>query len=639
MRGFISLALSMALAGGVCAAQSQPPSGASTKTTAKKRASKAASTDAVAARLDALQQEVDSQREAMRQLIQQVQSRNDEIHQLTQRLDQSQAAAAQAQAKAEAATTQAGQQEADVTALKSDVSDLKSNSAGIALSLQDTQKNLQASIDNPMAVHYKGVTITPGGFLAAETVYRQHGLGSDINTPFNSIPFNGASQSNLSEFYGSGRQSRISMLSEGTLANAKLSGYLEADFLSAGITSNNNQSNSYSLRQRQVWAQAALNSGWTFTGGQMWSLVTETKKGMDNRSEAVPLTIDPQYNVGFSWARQYGFRVTKNIDNKLWLGVSVENPQTTLGGHGASTNFVLGEQGSSGGLYNPTSNYAFNATPDFIFKIAAEPGWGHYEVFGILSDFRDRIFPCAATSVTTICGGTTGPSTFGVYNNSELAGGVGVNLRGTLAKQFDVGLHFLGGRGIGRYGTGGLPDAIARPDGVLVPLRTYQTLGTLEFHAKKLDIYTNVGSEYAGREWYNGGNIGYGSPLANNSGCGTETIPTLTSTPVQTPPLTGVIPGTGSIPVVGTTGTPLSGGFNPGALKNCTGDTRNLLEGTIGFWYRFYSGPKGRIQWGPQYSYVVRDVWHGSSTGIGIPGSDPSAKEGMIFTSFRYYLP
>ena len=69
---------------------------------------------------------------------------------------------------------------------------------------------------------------------------------------------------------------------------AKLSGYYEADFLSAGITSNNNQSNSYTLRQRQVWGQAAFDNGFTFTGGQMWSLVTETKHGVDNRSEALP---------------------------------------------------------------------------------------------------------------------------------------------------------------------------------------------------------------------------------------------------------------------------------------------------------------------------------------------------------------
>ena len=69
------------------------------------------------------------------------------------------------------------------------------------------------------------------------------------------------------------------MLAQGKLDNMTMTGYVEADFLGAGVTSNNNESNSYVLRQRQVWGQAALHSGWSFTGGQMWSLVTETKVG------------------------------------------------------------------------------------------------------------------------------------------------------------------------------------------------------------------------------------------------------------------------------------------------------------------------------------------------------------------------
>ena len=37
-----------------------------------------------------------------------------------------------------------------------------------------------------------------------------------------------------------------------------MTGYFEADFLSAGVTSNNNESNSYTLRQRQVWGTGRL---------------------------------------------------------------------------------------------------------------------------------------------------------------------------------------------------------------------------------------------------------------------------------------------------------------------------------------------------------------------------------------------
>jgi hypothetical protein len=148
------------------------------------------------------------------------------------------------------------------------------------------------------------------------------------------------------------------MLAEGRLRDAKLSGYVETDFLSAGTTSNNNESNSYTLRQRQAWGQAALDSGWSVTGGQMWSLVTETKHGMDNRTEAVPMTIDPQYTVGFSWARQYGLRLVKNFDNKVWFGVSMENAQATVTSHNNGNNFLIGSAGAGGGLYNAASPIA-----------------------------------------------------------------------------------------------------------------------------------------------------------------------------------------------------------------------------------------------------------------------------------------
>ena len=546
----------------------------------------------VSAQLSQMQKSIDAQQQQIQQLMQQLQSRDQQVQQLQQQMNQVQGTANQAQQKADTATSQSIQQQQDVGAVRSDVTDLKDTVNNTAQALQETQKTVSES---PLAIRFKGITITPGGFLAAETVWRQRGLASDINTPFNSIPLPGSSQSSMSEFFGSGRQSRVSALAEGQLKEAKLTGYVEADFLSAGITSNNNESNSYSLRQRQVWGQAALH-GWSFTGGQMWSLVTETRKGMDNRTEALPMTIDPQYHVGFSWARQYGFRVTRDFGDKMWLGLSVENPQTTFAAHGNSSNFLIGAPGTAGGLFNPTANYSFNSAPDFVVKAAFEPGWGHYEVFGVVSQFRDRVFPDGAAAT---------PSAAGAFNDSRVGGGIGANARGSLFnKHVDVALHFMGGNGIGRYGTSGLPDATVRPDGTLALVRNYQSLATLEWHSSKWDIYTNAGGEYAARTAYvnsSGKGVGYGSPLFNNTGCSTETLPG-------------------------------SNGFTPGALNNCTGDTRNILQGTIGFWYRFYKGPKGTVQWGPQYSYVVRNTWSGT-------GGDPHGIENMFLTSFRYYLP
>ncbi len=402
------------------------------------------------------------------------------------------------------------------------------------------------------------------------------------------------------------------MLVQGKLSTVKIGGYYEADFLSAGTTSNNNESNSYTLRQRQFWAQAAFDSGWTITGGQMWSLVTPTSKGLDPRSEQLPMTIDAEYHVGFSWARQYGVRFEKKLNNKMWLAMAVEDPQTTFKQSGPTTNpFLLGTVGNASGLLNSAqSSYSFNLTPDFIFKAAFEPGFGHYEVFGIVSTFRDRVFPAGLTP----------------FNNNSVGGGGGANVWFPfLANHIDLGFHALVGDGVGRYGSAGLPDATTRPDGTLALIRSYQSLGTLEFHYPKFDIYFNAGGEYAGRAQYVSGtttptnipNEGYGAIGFNNAGCWTELAPG-------------------------------SGGFSPTSPANCSGNVRDVFEGTAGVWYNFYKGPMGQMKFGLQFSHEALNTWAGVGNGTGFTGActnvlhpscGPASNDNMFFTSFRYYIP
>jgi len=503
---------------------------------------------------------------------------------------------------------------------------LASSSATSSAALTATNSSSADDQDGPVSLHFKGVTLTPGGFMEGAAVWRQKGLSADMVTPFNTIPFPGASQAQLSEYNVSGRQSRISMLVEGKLSHVKIGGYYETDFLGTGITSNYTESNSYVLRQRQFWGQAAFDNGWTFTGGQMWSLIAETRHGTDNRTEALPMVIDGQYHVGFSWARQPGFRVSKDFGNKLWLAFAVENAETTLTEHEGNANFLVGQFGGSGGLLNPVANYAFTTAPDFVFKAAWEPGWGHYEIFGVVSTFRDRVFPCEPITAGTPClgGATAGGTALGAFNDRRPGGGIGANARVPLFhKKVDAALHFLGGDGIGRYGSATLADVTVRPDGTLAPIRNFQSLGTLEFHATpKLDIYTYVGGEYDARTAYiKSGTVpneGYGAVGFANFGCFTEPDPgSSTST------ATGVGGATG---------------FVPGTLANCTGDTRNVIEGTLGFWYRFYKGPRGTVQWGEQYSYIDRNTWSGAGATAGTFGA-PHGVENMVMTSFRYYLP
>ena len=621
------------LATGLVAQTSAPP---------KPKKAKPAPATLTAADVQSLKDAITAQQAALAQQQQQIQELRDELHRKDQGVQQAQSAATDAAAKADAAQAQASQQQQTVGELKTDVTDLKANLANTVVTVQETQK---IASESPTAIHFKGITVSPGGFLAAETVWRSRALAADVNTPFNSVTMPGASASNMSEFFGSGRQSRISMLAEGRLASVKLSGYVEADFLSAGVSSNNNQSNSYSLRQRQAWGQAAFDNGWTFTGGQMWSLLTETKHGVDNRTEALPMTIDAAYTAGFSWARQYGVRLSKNFNNKVWAAVSVEESQETLSTHNNVNNFLVGSAGAGGGVYNGAvttcttsatgvttctnaANYSFNPSPDIIAKLVFEPGFGHYEIFGVFSRFRDRVFPCedVSASATTPCGtGTTPgvPNASDAFNSSRNGGGIGANARWSFAnKHIDFGLHAVGGSGIGRYGASGLADASVRANGTLALIKNYQGLATLEWHGPKLDFYLNAGAEYnsrtAGFDPITGKYVGYGSPFFNNLGCSTETGPG-------------------------------PGGFLPGGLGGCTADTRVLVEGTAGFWWKLYDGSrakvnkdglqenksnKGRIQFGPQYSYVTRNAWSGSSY-----PNEPHGIDNLFFTSFRYYLP
>jgi hypothetical protein len=314
--------------------------------------------------------DIQALKDALAAQQQQIQALQDELRRKDQVAQQAQSAAADAAAQAAAAQAAASQQQQAVGQLKSDVADLKTNVTNTAITVQETQKTVTTALESPAALHYKGITLTPGGFAAAEFIRRSRGLAEDVATPFNSLTMPGASQNTMSEFFGTGRTSRVSALAEGQLKGVKLSSYVEADFLSAGVTSTNNATNGYTLRIRQGFGQAAFDSGWTFTGGQQWSLVTETAHGLDNRTEAVPLTIDTSYNVGMTYARQYGLRLVKNFNNKAWFGVSMEASQATVTTHNNADNYLVGEAGDSK-AYNTTGTYSFNPSPDIIAKFAA----------------------------------------------------------------------------------------------------------------------------------------------------------------------------------------------------------------------------------------------------------------------------
>lgn len=683
MKKLAAVLLSLFLTAGTALADTpkdgdpQPAENAKTKKSTKPAAKSA--TAVLAEQVETLRKALEAQQEQLRQLQTELAKRDAQISDAKSAAAAADAKAAEANSKAEAASAGAAEVKTTTTTLSSDVSDLKLSSESLKGAVQDTQKKIIAG-ESPSTIHYKGITITPGGFLEAATVYRAHATSGDINTPFTGIPFNAADLGHVSENNFTARQSRLSLLAEGKVGSAKIGGYYEADFLSSGTTSNNRQSNSYTWRTRQAFANVSWENGWSMTAGQQWTLATENKKGIANRQEALPMQIDPQYVVGFTWARQYGFRVAKDFGGKFALAASVEAPQATLGGRGFSSvttinsgaapstivtsggttavtgNFFLNAPGAGGGLYNAfdANGYTTNKAPDLLFKAAADPGFGHYELFGIVSFFRDRIYPCGVVGTqakdtnpgvtpdaTCTVNGTPSSivSSAGAFNSNTTGGGAGASAQWSLFnKHLDFGVKAVGGDGIGRYGSSQLADLTVKPDGSFALIRTAHGLVRAELHpSPKLDIYGYWGPEYAWRAGYKGYTLITVLKTPAIPQAGGPTIPATTTTTIKTNQIGGYGNFAANNSGCSTEGVPLNQ-FNPSNGSNCAGDIRLIQEGTIGFWHKPYAGPRGRIQWGIQYSYISKVGWSGSGGGVATPVS-PKAIDNMLFTSFRYYIP
>ncbi len=208
---------------------------------------------------------------------------------------------------------------------------------------------------------YKGLTITPGGFFALEGLYRNHNMESDIDTPFNSIPFANNKIGHTSETRLSERQSRLSLLVQGNVDPVtSLSGYAEFDFLGAAQTANSNESNSFQPRVRHLYATIDRSDwGLHVLAGQTWSLATLSSQGMVPRKEQIPLTIDAQYVVGFTWTRTPELRIVKDFGPAFSVGVSAENSATTFSGSAPAAASVVATSlnGCGGGAaVNPSGD-------------------------------------------------------------------------------------------------------------------------------------------------------------------------------------------------------------------------------------------------------------------------------------------
>ena len=668
------------------ASDATPP--AKKHVTTTKKAAKKPAAPTVEQQIETLRQALADQGSQIQGLKSDLQEKDARLKKAEQAAADAEASAARAQAAASAENTAASENATAVTTLESTIAGLKGTQASLAATVSDETAKIKKSIESPTTLHFKGVTLTPYGFFNGEAMYRTHATGGEEATPWSSLPYEHADSYGVSETMISGRQSRVGFISEGKVSWGTLRANFEGDFLGVGTTSNDNQSTSYIFRQRIASAEAETNSHWTFSGGQGWSLVTEDKVGITTAAanKALPSMIDPNYVAGLAWARKGYFRVTKAF-SKASIAVSAENPQllytATLAGN--TPYAVVGSAGLSASLLNQTisacspstsivnytnqkqtdsagntvniavpvyktvnscanlANISFNRAPDMLAKLAIDPGFGHFEIFGIARFFHEMVYPGETTNGNLygglkdiVTGLAVAPAltTDGSYSNSTVFGGGGGSMRLPFAaNKFVFGAKGLFGPGVGHFGASTLSDATSNSSGELVPIHNLSGLLTAEINpTSRLQLYFYYGGDYAGREdeansgattlgapsaaqttagvW--GGTwkapsaaaIGYGSRLLSNSACTTNANPTYNGS---------------------------STGYYAGG--GCGAQTRDVQEGTGGYWYDIYKGDRGRLRQGFQYSYAVREGWSGAG-GIGAKGI-----ENMVFTSLRYYLP
>jgi hypothetical protein len=507
------------------------------------------------------------------ELQQEIKTLQDQLNALQRRLDAQ--AADEQKAKSEAAAAQSAAAAATAA-----------TSAATAAIPGEVQAAVDAAKPKTDKIYYKGLSITLGGFVEMAPVYRERNQNNDISSAYNSIPFQSVSTADTSQLVFTERQSRFSALVAGDVdPSTHLSLYSEFDFQGAAQTANSKESNSYNPRVRHLFAAADWDDlGLHVLAGQAWSLATMNSNGITFANTVYPPTIDGQYMPGYVWARQPQLRVVKDFDQQLWLGLSLENPQTTFytGADALPKDVILVDGAAGTGLgFNESNTYSLNHVPDVIGKIAYEIPLAdrkvHVEGFGLFSEFSTRLD----------------------YQNQKTSGGgwgAGLVLP-VVPHLLDFQVSGLAGKGIGRYGSGQLTEVTFDPAGNMQPIHEVIALAGLTLHATPtFDVYVFAGEDKESAQSYDlvaaDGTVtpyGYGNPLYSNSGCYGET-----------------------------------------AKTTCTGNERLVEQLATGVWYKPYVGAFGTVRLGAEWAHTQFDTFEGK-------GGAPTVIQNAVFLSFRYY--
>lgn len=428
---------------------------------------------------------------------------------------------------------------------------------------------------SPLRFRIGAVDITPVGFVDLITVMRDRNLGSGIGSNYGGVPYNNTVAGNLRENQVSSQHSRLGARFDTMVKGWKVIGYVESDFL--GIVPGNVSvtANSDTLRLRLVWADVRKDKI-ELLGGQSWSLLTPNRRGLSPLPADVFTTqvLDANPHLGLVWTRSPGFRFVYHGSDSVQLGIALEASEQYGGGANGSGAITLPRNlatAYSSQLNTGSGNLGTpNPYQDLIAKVAFD--WTAWK----------RPLHLEVAGIAT-------QSKF--YNpltdrrHGAIGGGGSVNLNFQVVKNLHLIVNTFYSDGAGRHIFGQGPDLIIKGDGSPSLVHSASTLSGLEYQATpRLAFYSYYGGAYYQKN-------------------------------VAIDPADGKPVGFGYV----------------GAPSN---QNRSVQQGTAGFSHVFWRDPMyGGLQWGIQYSYLVRHPWY-----VG-PGQPGSAHLNMVFFNFRYLLP
>ncbi|MGC2402818.1 MAG: hypothetical protein WA510_23700, partial [Acidobacteriaceae bacterium] len=346
------------------------------------------------------------------------------------------------------------------------------------------------------------------GYAAMNTVWRSSSSGGNIATNFANLPFDNTVPGDTSEFRVSSQTTRLALRVDTALKSSNAAGYFEMDFGGGPNAGNVAVTLSgYTFRIRQAWFDWERGK-WELTGGQLFTLMTPTKKDILPWPGDVATThaVDFNYVAGLVWGRYPQFRVVYHASKQAAFGFSAENPEQQVG------NNVVFPSALSGILptqYNTGANELNvpNMTPDFVVKGSFDGKSDravHFDVGAVMRTFR-------SWSGTQVSG-----------KDYAFGSGMGANFNVDVLKGTRLVLDGFASDGAGRYIGGLAPDVVVKANGSISPIHSYSWVSGFEITPSKITgLYFYYSGLYAEKNATLNSNgtccVGFGYPGANTN--------------------------------------------------------------------------------------------------------------------------